>query len=63
MFETFLHDHGIYEEYMNEFRKDCSFGDFLKWTHSDEYIICAFEWDKTKKGVDYWTLINDMWIS
>ncbi len=64
MFEQFLIDHGIYQDYMTEFEKlrDITLGQFYNATPSDEYIISAFEWDKTEGGYDYWEKINDVWV-
>ena len=65
MFEQFLTDHGIYEEYMSEFEKqrDVTFAMFFNSNYHDTYISGAFSWRNTKKGYDYWELINDMWVS
>ena len=65
MFEEFLHNHGIYEEYMDEFdrHRTVTIGQFYNATPIDQYIIKAFEWDKTLKGFDYWESIHNKWVS
>ncbi len=65
MFEEFLHNHGVYEEYMDEFEKlrDVTPDDFYNATPVNEYIISAFEWDKTEKGFKYWSDVNNKWVS
>lgn len=65
MFEDFLHDNGVYEEYMDEFERlrNVSLGAFYKATPSEQYIIKAFEWDKTELGFNFWEFIHNRWIS
>ena len=64
MFEQFLIDHGIYAEYMREFKslRNVTLEAFLQGVPIDEYIISAFEWDKTLKGFDYWKSIHNSWV-
>lgn len=64
MFEQFLIDHGIYEEYMKEFKsfRNVTLAAFLHATPFNEYIISAFEWSTTDKGFNYWSLIHDKWV-
>ena len=65
MFEQFLTDNGIYEEFMDEFdrHRTVSIGQFYNSLPPDKYITSAFEWDKTIGGVGYWGAINDKWVS
>ena len=65
MFEEFLHNHGVYEEYMDEFdrHRTVTIGQFYNSITPDKYIIMAFEWDKTEKGFKYWSDVNNKWVS
>ena len=64
MFEQFLIDHGIHEEYMKEFNsfRNVTLAAFLRVAPIDEYIISAFEWSTTDKGFKYWNSIHSKWV-
>ena len=64
MFEQFLIDHGIHEEYMKEFKsfRNVTLAAFLCATPIDGYIISAFEWSTTEKGFEYWDSVHSKWV-
>lgn len=65
-FFRFLKEHGALTSYIYEltFKKTirtASMGCFIDSRKPSQWIISAFRWDRTQKGVDFWADLSIEW--
>ena len=69
VFNNFLKQFGIYREFYRELRlaqpslsrikdEEIEFSDYFS---SKDYIICSFDWTRTRRGPHFWSLMDATW--
>lgn len=58
LFLRYLKENGLYHRYKHNLLKQKKNVDCTHYFNSMSYINCAFAWDETKEGYEYWYKIS-----
>jgi hypothetical protein len=67
--QRFLKDRRLYSEFMREFRGGWAekgktyLKEYCETIPQRGLISCAFPWDYSKRGYEFWSKINQEWIN
>ena len=63
LFVNFLKKHGAYEQYIANAMIDheATIAGIIERNDEMVWIGCAFDWENSQEGFDYWSVLDDEW--